>query len=372
MRPGNHRMATVDDIHACYRLLLDREADEEGLASWVKYVNEFSVSPSELAYCFLQTPEFALRWDHPLTRPAAAEMTGWRIFSREDLIEHKGKSVPGLARKILDRLDRAQSALASRFSGNRDLKRVEKDGFSLLFPAGDITWRALIETGEYESWVRSQVVERLSAGGVFLDVGCNIGYFSMIASRRVGPEGQVLAVDAAPENCRICWLNCQLNQARNVRIFPVAVSDALSTLVYSRDPEATNFQMHDAAEENLDALNAQLTIALPLDLLLGDLKRLDLVKMDIEGFEYKCLLGAEGLLRKHKPAILFEYSPILIRKYSGVEGVVYLKKFVSLGYGLEVLLPEGPLAMGDDVEGVHSLWQRHHKSGITHIDILAV
>lgn len=74
------------------------------------------------------------------------------------------------------------------------------------------------------------MAERLKPGDVFVDVGANIGYFSLLASKLVGPGGRVVAIEASPEVFDLLRRNLELNKAHNVRAVNVAISDREGSL----------------------------------------------------------------------------------------------------------------------------------------------
>ena len=84
-----------------------------------------------------------------------------------------------------------------------------------------------IRRGEmFDPHILSLLREFIAPGSVFVDVGANIGWFTVIGSRLVGPAGQVIAIKPDPRNYEILKPNVALNGCGNVTLHPVAVGAA--------------------------------------------------------------------------------------------------------------------------------------------------
>lgn len=127
---------------------------------------------------------------------------------------------------------------------------------------------------------------RLKEGGIFLDIGANIGFYSLFASRIVGPAGVVIAIEADPYNCDRLKENIALNSCHNVEVVGSGVSDARECLRLGVDPA------HRGGSSFLrgGAYGIQVECA-PLLEIVSDrrLPHVDGLKIDIEGFEFRVL-----------------------------------------------------------------------------------
>ncbi len=146
----------------------------------------------------------------------------------------------------------------------------------------------------------------LSPGMTVVDVGANIGYFSLLAASIVGQSGKVIAVEPHPETYRALKRTLDRNHARTVRAHQIALSDVEETLaVHMADQElyhnrtARTVRSDDPAYANSPAVQSY-----RLDRCISDwqLEAVDLLKVDVEGFETKVILGARsafesGLIR---------------------------------------------------------------------------
>ena len=186
-----------------------------------------------------------------------------------------------------------------------ELRRIDLGGYELLVPAGDPDFGAIIDSYRtYEEPVRQAMRDHLRPGDVCLDVGANIGVMTFLASSIVGPDGLVIAVEANPENVQVLYRTIQMTAAANVMVLPLAASDRRR--VFSLKGRS-NTHLVAAREAATGGGHFVQTVA--LDDLLGDLPRLDFVKMDIEGHEPPALRGLTRLIGRHRPALLVEFNP---------------------------------------------------------------
>ena len=140
--------------------------------------------------------------------------------------------------------------------------------------------------GVWEPEVANVIVQNLAPGDVFVDIGANIGYDSLLAARRVGPEGKVVAIEASPSTFALLQANLKLNAyAKNARAVQVAASDRPGTL-----------NLYDVSEYNIGAattiasrggiLAATVQARPVLEILDPDeIERVRLIKIDVEGAE---------------------------------------------------------------------------------------
>jgi FkbM family methyltransferase len=148
----------------------------------------------------------------------------------------------------------------------------------------------------------------LQSGQTFFDVGANVGYYTILASRLVGRNGCVAAFEPVVRNLATLKQHLDLNYAHNVRLFPFAVSDVAGISSFTLgDDNAMGFL--SANEGNGDLLVPTIS----LDEFAERSKlRPDVIKIDVEGAEVHVLTGARRVLEKCRPVIfLSTHSPEL-------------------------------------------------------------
>ncbi len=176
----------------------------------------------------------------------------------------------------------------------------------------DLIQRMILYFGVWEPDVSHVLRQNLAEGDVFVDVGANIGYDTLLASACVGPAGRVVAIEASPRTFALLQRNLALNPAAaNVRAVNVAVSDRPGRLdLYERD------EGNIGAATTLAARGGTLMAsvdALPLDGILTaeEIRKLRLIKMDVEGAEPPILRHLLDGLASYPPTmdIVVEASP---------------------------------------------------------------
>lgn len=145
-----------------------------------------------------------------------------------------------------------------------------------------------------------EVCKVLKPGDTVLDIGANVGVFSLLASRLVGDQGRVFAVEPVPQNVECLKLMCQLNGLSNVQILPVAVGDQAGSLSLTL---AADMMGHSAKrQKTAESLEVPLRTIDGLVESLG-VERVDLIKLDIEGMEAEALAGAASTIVAHRPRL---------------------------------------------------------------------
>ncbi|OUJ73733.1 FkbM family methyltransferase [Hymenobacter crusticola] len=155
-------------------------------------------------------------------------------------------------------------------------------------------------------------------GFVCLDIGANLGYYSVALSRLAGPQGKVLAVEPIPIFQNIWKDNVRLSGYNNVQLLPYALGGE-NTTVQMGTPERNGLLHHGMTK--IAASNTQehyaRTYDVPMrvpDELLTDLARLDFVKCDVEGFEYEVFRHMQLTLRRFRPLIQTELNGLENRR----------------------------------------------------------
>ena len=153
--------------------------------------------------------------------------------------------------------------------------------------------RSVFHFGIYEPNLTAWIVDSLGAGDVFVDVGANVGYFSLLAASAVNTSVRVVAVEPAPSTFRALEENLRRNGATNVRAINAAAYDKVDTLPIFTVPEeehaggATLVRQIGPREADVDArpLAGMLTP--------DEINRTRIVKIDVEGAE---IAAVQGLL----------------------------------------------------------------------------
>lgn len=189
----------------------------------------------------------------------------------------------------------------------RDVIVADRYGHRFLVPqVGSPVGFELLIHGVYEPTELAIVLDALPPGATFVDIGANIGCYTLPAARRVGPGGRVLAIEAAPSILPYLENNVSNNGLRNVEIVATAVGEREGRVAFHEAP-ANSFGMGSIAPQ-FGALAVQVRIT-RLDSILKDRHMPDVhvIKVDVEGFELNVFRGAEETLRTQRPLVLFEF-----------------------------------------------------------------
>ena len=185
-------------------------------------------------------------------------------------------------------------------------------GAKLHCSTDDLIQRMILHFGVWEPDVSRVIEQNLKSGDVFVDIGANIGYDTLLASARVGRAGQVVAIEASPRTFALLQNNLALNPASvNVRAINAAVSDKPGTLELY-EISRTNIGAATTLASRGGTLMASVE-ARPLDQILtaDEIQRLRLIKMDVEGAEPSILQNILGQLSLYPPTmdLVVEASP---------------------------------------------------------------
>ncbi|MEM9554805.1 MAG: FkbM family methyltransferase [Acidobacteriota bacterium] len=189
----------------------------------------------------------------------------------------------------------------------------------LLVDASQTLGRDLLVHGVFEPEETRLVLELLRPGDVFVDVGANIGYFSVLAARRVGTTGAVLAIEPEPRNLALLRRNLERHAlGETVTVAPVAVGEHPGTARFEVPSERTDARLagDQTASSEISTTKTTFDVEVTtLDDLVGTLTERTgappaLVKIDIQGGEARCLEGfARTLADPTPPPLLLELWP---------------------------------------------------------------
>ncbi|MBK5969019.1 MULTISPECIES: class I SAM-dependent methyltransferase [Thiorhodovibrio] len=248
-----------------------------------------------------------------------------------------------------------------------DLQWCQLDGFGLLVSSTDLAVGKAIATGTtYEPHVARVFHERLSPGSGVLDIGANVGYFSMLAASLVGPNGFVLAVEPSAANVKLLETSRRRNRFYHLRVLMAAAGDQLGLLGYnSSHSNGIAGSLADGVEV---ALAAELVPVVPVDSQLVAEQRIDLIKIDVEGGEYLALKGLTHTLARWQPAVVFEFSPEALTNISAAPWQSIFQLLALHGYRFQAL---GAWKDGRWTIDAQDLFDCYQASGVDHIDVLA-
>jgi FkbM family methyltransferase len=239
-----------------------------------------------------------------------------------------------LVRRLREpRLSVVMDHLASALAEDPVLKVSEFQGRFCMSPRSHL-FRRIARNGTYEPLLAQRCLAALKPELDVIDVGANIGFYSVLLSRHLA-SGRLVAVEPTPAAQRRLRRNLELNGVvGKVIVFEGAATDA---------PGMVTINSVEGAEEYSSIHNVDQSCEVPattIDLLTRELTlRPGLIKIDVEGFEEQVLKGATDTLRTWRPIIVSELSDFLLRR-NGTSALAIVRFLQELGY--QVVDPHHP------------------------------
>jgi FkbM family methyltransferase len=211
---------------------------------------------------------------------------------------------------VLTRL--AQRLVYKRMRGYvlKELKKL--DISMILFANSAGISQELMLKGSHEPLSTEILMENLHEDMCLVDVGANLGYFALQEAKAIGPKGVVYAIEPVPQNYFLLKHNAALNNLKNIQFFNLAISDADGSLELFLG-NASNW-----GSAIKTSLNSNRKITVPsqrLDTFLKDKGKVDLVRMDVEGYETKIVEGMTETLKQKNLMLFMEIHPIFTSRH---------------------------------------------------------
>lgn len=237
----------------------------------------------------------------------------------------------------------------------------------LKLSPNDFIDRWLYTGADFEPHIVRLFIKILRKGDAFLDLGANIGYFSMIASNQIGEDGYVYSFEPNPQTLAKLKRNITLNKKRNLIVYDKAVSDQQGE-IYFNIPIATIKNSGRASirpiEESYSSIKVQTVV---LDELINEFKPLRLIKMDIEGAEALALHGMINIIERDRPFLIMELSDAYLKQLgSSADAVIaFLKKLSYTIYiaGEEIEAIDNTVALNNHQYDIFCIPQKHRQEG---------
>lgn len=193
---------------------------------------------------------------------------------------------------------------------SQPVRVVTKRGFDIwVDPRDHAVARTLIAQGSWQEGEARFLETVLHSGDVVMDVGANLGYFTGVMAGRVGASGVVLAYEPDPVNFALLSRTAETNHWNNVRLRNMAIGAEDGWLTLHTDP--SNWGNHSLA--TLPGVKNSTVVVVPVSTLEGQFateksERIDLVKMDIQGWEAYAIRGT-GRMAEDNTILLLEFFP---------------------------------------------------------------
>lgn len=206
-------------------------------------------------------------------------------------------------------------------------------GFSMAVNPYEHVGRYIFVDGVYEEEISKTFCRILKHNDCVLDVGANIGWFSLLSASLVG-TGEVHSFEPCTDLAAILSHNVALNGYKNSHVHRRVVGDKVGTV---RFYQCSGQNMGLSSIRDLGGLSTMTTAeSLTLDSILGTLPPVTLVKIDVEGAEHKVLDGMKELIRRDRPYLILEVNDVFLKEMGSSETMI-LEFLADSGY--EVCIP---------------------------------
>jgi len=222
------------------------------------------------------------------------------------------------------------------------VRKITKVAGGLLMDldTSDFLQRELYVFRDFEPSIRREIIKRLKPGDTFLDIGANVGFYSICASKVVRDTGTVYAFEPAPKTRKKLDRNLELNGIRNVVSVPIALFDRTGTQKFFLDANrnsgasslrqsANSGEVIEVELNTYDNFAAEHGLSIPA-----------LVKIDVEGAEANVLRGMESMLSQpDRPPVILEVSEWSLTQMGSSKGELF---DFMIGYGYKAHLLSQP------------------------------
>lgn len=232
-----------------------------------------------------------------------------------------------------------------------------KDGIQINLNTQNSVECGLMYSGVYQPALTHVLEQYKVCGGNYIDVGANLGFFTLLFAAWAGDSGHVCSVEANPQMVAKIQESIELNALSNVEIVEKAAHDVANETVqfYVSAYSGKSSLYSNLTQQVVEKIQIE-TTTLDYYLAQSSWSRVDVIKIDVEGNDGRVILGAAETIQRYKPLIVFEYKPLISEDLR--EQIAFL--LYSSGYRLEYLL----------LNGERYPFEWHIPDNLPHVDVL--
>lgn len=196
----------------------------------------------------------------------------------------------------------------------------------LAYPKDEIGYE-IFRTGSFEPNEFYFLDKALKPGMTFIDVGANMGIFSLFASKKLGDNGVVIAIEPSNRDFSRLKANIELNRLTNLKLINAAASNSksMTELLVSGEEHTGHNTLGNFAHDSSAFKERQIVETFTLDELVETEKlyKVDFIKIDTEGHELFVLKGAANILQRFHPVLLIELADISLIQQGCKSGQIW-------------------------------------------------
>jgi len=245
----------------------------------------------------------------------------------------------------------------------KDRKFFRYDGLTFHYGKEDAGIAEFIETnGDYECETRKAIYSLLQNGSIFMDLGANIGFYTLLAGKIVGLSGKVYSFEPTPTTRDFLLKNVLENNLSDiVSVEGYAISDCSGTATFALGNQSECNAITKSAERKESCITVP-TVSIDEYCKANRIVRLNVIKMDIEGQELKAISGMREI-NKTSPdlKLIFEFHAVNV-KNNNQKAKDFFEMLISYGFTKFTALLTDPIefAKGDDYRFIERLAMRHN------------
>jgi FkbM family methyltransferase len=230
-------------------------------------------------------------------------------------------------------------------------RRVKREGLEFVVDPSDyIEWHLFFGIRDHNA---DFLFDRCKPGYTVLDIGTNIGYFALKMAQRVGSSGRVFGFEPHPFIFNKASRNLELSKMENVEIARIGLGSKSGWASMETPVEANRGQTHITSMDD----SGESEIRLLDDWVQGkQIEKIDLIKIDVEGFEYDVLSGGLRTLAEMRPLMFIELSDPHLSRF-GHSSKKLLGLLAELGYSFVDVSSGEAVTVNSDLVGKHiDIW----------------
>tara|TARA_B110000495_G_scaffold160861_1_gene145344 strand:+ start:56 stop:1132 length:1077 start_codon:yes stop_codon:yes gene_type:complete len=280
--------------------------------------------------------------------PLPEETLNWN----KDLLNNVSLEI--IHNKIINSLEaiKKQKKISNLTISNPIISKTTLDEHTIfLNPNDKVCIETYADVDSYDPGSTAILKKLLKKDMNVINIGANIGYFTLLAAREVGPQGKIFAFEPFPKTVELLQKNVDVNGYSNVDVVPMAVSDKTGTAKLALKPDSThNFISNDISEygtidvpltlnQRRNFISKYDTIDVPLTTIDEYIKnqKIDFVIMDAEGHEPLILNGMAKTLEKNPHIqIITEYNPYTL-EVAGNTGEKFIEIMENLEFNISIV-----------------------------------
>ena len=206
------------------------------------------------------------------------------------------------------------------------LRDYRNTGDSILFLSNKI-----------EGDVTSAILRETKEGDTFVDIGANIGYYTNLLGKKLSKgRGQVFAFEPVKKVYEQNLASIKKNNLKNTILYQKGCGEKKAQHEISINDNCVEVASLLNTQDKDTISRKEKVEIVKLDDFLKN-KKIDLVKIDVEGYEYETLRGMRNIIKKYKPKIVMEFSPCFYRVIGAGRSLEILKFLVEAGYNIKYI-----------------------------------